>query len=209
VESTWLRSLQFSSEGAAQAWNESWERVATDRHFTYPVLLSMNGAPIGDPATAFVAHIASRVMHEEIRGGTPVPGVSAGWQVELALSHAYETMPAPWMSDSLVFTASWSVLDASGEALWCVDCAREYDARHLPPNAPHLLTAKPRLETLEVMSAAPNSGGPLRCHLVPKVRCVRRSGGRDGPGSYSGTTATRSGIGSVVFSVGPALSCAR
>jgi len=153
VESTWLRSLQFSSEGAAQAWNEGWERVATDRHFTYPVLLSMNGAPIGDPAIAFVARIASRVMHEEIRGGTPVPGVSAGWQVELALSHAYETMPAPWMSDSLVFTASWSVLDASGEALWCVDCAREYDARHLPPNAPHLLTAKPRFETLEAMSA--------------------------------------------------------
>jgi len=154
LESTWIRSLHFVTEGAAQAWNEGWSRVAADPDFAFPLLLTMNGAPFSDPAAEFVAHIASRVMHEEIRAGTPVLRVAAGWEVEQVLSHLYETMPSPWTSSSLMFTTTWSVLDERGDLLWCVDCAREYEVRLLPPNAAQLLTAKPRFDTVEVIGSS-------------------------------------------------------
>jgi len=112
--------------------------------------VTMNGGPITDPTLEYVARIASQIMHEEIRAGTPLPSVALGWQVELVVSHVYETMPSTFMRDSLVITTSWSVLDADREPLWCVDSGRDYELRLLPANAPQLLTAKHRFETVEV-----------------------------------------------------------
>jgi hypothetical protein len=149
-ESTWLRSWQFATEGSARRWNDNWARVVEDPGFVHPSLMTMNGGPITDPTLEYVARIASQIMHEEIRAGTPVPSVALGWGVELVVSHVYETMPSAFMRDSLVITASWSVLDAGREPLWCVDSGRNYALRLLPANAPQLLTAKHRFETIEV-----------------------------------------------------------
>jgi hypothetical protein len=150
VESTWFRSWRFATETSARRWNENWARVVDDPGFVHPAIVTMSGAPITDPTLAYVARIASQIMHEEIRAGTPVPRVALDWQVELVVSHVYETMPSTSMRDCLVITAAWSVLDAGREALWCVDSGRNYELRLLPANAPQLLTAKHRFETIEV-----------------------------------------------------------
>jgi hypothetical protein len=148
-ESTWFRSWRFATEGSARRWNEGWSQVVEDPAFVHPALVTANGAPITDPTLAYIARIAAQVMHEEIRAGTPVPRVAFDWQVELFVSHVYETMAIP-LRDSLVITVSWSVLDAGQETLWCVDSGRNYDLRRVPANAPQLLTTKHRFETVEV-----------------------------------------------------------
>ncbi|HME70251.1 MAG TPA: hypothetical protein VKM54_10340 [Myxococcota bacterium] len=149
-ESTWFRSWRFATESSARRWNDNWARVVEDLGFVHPALVTMHGGPITDPTLEYVARIASQIMHEEIRAGTPLPSVALGWQVELVVSHVYETMPSTFMRDSLVITTSWSVLDADREPLWCVDSGRDYELRLLPANAPQLLTAKHRFETVEV-----------------------------------------------------------
>jgi hypothetical protein len=124
--------------------------VVEDPGFVHPALVTVNGGPITDPALEYIARIASQIMQEEVRAGTPTPTVALDWQVELVVSHVYETMPSSLMRDSLVILATWSVLDADREVLWCVDSGRDYELRLLPTNAPQLLTAKHRFETSEV-----------------------------------------------------------
>jgi hypothetical protein len=133
-----------------QRWNDGWSRVVEESAFVHPALVTVNGAPIPDPTLEYVARIASQIMQDEVRAGTPVPTVGLNWQVELVVSHVYETMPSSFMRDSLVIVASWSVLDAVRELLWCVDAGRDYELRLLPANAPQVLTAKHRFETVEV-----------------------------------------------------------
>jgi hypothetical protein len=148
-ESTWFRSWRFATEGSARRWNEGWTRVVDDPAFVHPALVTTNDAPITEPTLAYIARIAAQIMQEEIRAGTPIPRVDLDWQIELLISHIYETMSLS-LRDSLAITVSWSILDAAGETLWCVDSGRSYDLRRLPANAPLLLTAKHRFETVAV-----------------------------------------------------------
>lgn len=117
----------------------------------HPALLEPMDALRSDPALDLVARIASAVLHEEIHAGTPPPEVSAGGGFELTVRHEYEVRPFPIWREDLLIHLSWHVLDAAGEPTWGVDCAREYDLRHLPSNAAPVLMRPTRSDVLEAI----------------------------------------------------------
>jgi hypothetical protein len=150
LESRWVRTWAFETAEAATSWNDEWERALSHPDRLHPALLTIGGAPIADSTLDLVARIAARVVHEEIRAGSPPPQVSPGWGFELVIVHRHEAASFSWRRETLVIDVSWSVLDAGAQPLWCLEAAREYDLRRLPPNAPRILTATPRHDTAEV-----------------------------------------------------------
>jgi hypothetical protein len=150
LESRWVRTWAFETAEAAASWNDDWEQVLSHPARLHPALLHLEGAPIADPTLDLIARIGAAVVHEEIRAGSPPPQVSPGWSFELVITHRYEAPPFSWRRETLVMEVSWAVRDAEGQILWCLEAAREYDLRRLPPNAPRVLTATLRHDTSEV-----------------------------------------------------------
>jgi hypothetical protein len=154
LESRWVRTWAFETAEAAASWNDEWERVLSHPGRLHPALLNFGGAAIADPTLDLIARIAATVVHEEVRGGSPPPRVSPGWSFELVITHRYEAPSFSWRRETLVMEVSWSVLGAERQPLWCLEAAREYDLRRLPPNASRVLTATPRHDTAEVYTPA-------------------------------------------------------
>ena len=153
LETTWERTWRFPSGASARSWNDQWDRVLADPGHRHPALLTPADALSADAALEVVACIASGIVHEEVRAGTPPPEVRAGCSFQLSITHAYELRPFPARREELLLRLSWSVLDPAGEASWNVECTREYDLRHLPAEAPLLLMRPHRSDAFEALPA--------------------------------------------------------
>ncbi len=149
IETSWLRSWHFPTSEAARAWNQDWERVLEEPGWSHPGLLAPVEVVRANPPLELVARIASAVVHEEIRAGTPPPAVEPGQGFELSVVHQYTLRPFPHRREELTLRLAWSVTRPEGEPLWSVDCVRDYDLRHLPGGAPWVLLTPSRRDSLE------------------------------------------------------------
>lgn len=149
LETSWERTWRFASVEAVDAWNAGWEQVLADTGWSHPALLAPPDVIHAIPGLDLVARIASQLIHEEVRAGTPPPEVGLGEHFELGVWHHYELRPFPRRQEELLVRLSWSVVDTVGGRAWSVECTREYDLKRLPSNLPGLLLTASRCDVVD------------------------------------------------------------
>jgi hypothetical protein len=149
LETNWERTWRFASIEAVHGWNAGWDQVLLDPTRSHPALLAPADVIAAIPGLDVVARIASQLVHEEIRAGTPPPEVGLGEHFELGIWHHYEVRPFPRRQEELLVRLSWSVVDTVGGRAWSVECTREYDLKRLPSNLPGLLLTASRCDVVD------------------------------------------------------------